>query len=204
MRLPSPADAINSPCNWIFRVNNANKSHRDLPLGEKRTALTAAEWKLRVARHSTRGCLGATVASSPAIFGGIICGWTIHIWYQKTIQFRVWQTYNVFRAHPNVFFFSYGYSICLSCIGLFMPGTRMRLFVGNRLEVAGWDRLAVVKPDFKSLKTHCAVPYYQTCVESIWESISNSALSYRTGKLVPRWLCPRKEPLACQNNGETK
>jgi len=33
----------------IFSVNKVKKSRRDLPFGEKRTTLTAAEWRLRVA-----------------------------------------------------------------------------------------------------------------------------------------------------------
>jgi hypothetical protein len=43
------------------------------PFGENRTTLTAAEWRLKVARYSTlggRGALAVDESASATIFGG--------------------------------------------------------------------------------------------------------------------------------------
>lgn len=49
-----------------------------------------------------------------------------------------------------------------------MPGTWTRFFVGNRLEVAGGDGLAVVPSDFEGTETHRAQSAQQNVGNLLW------------------------------------
>lgn len=80
MTIPSsPADAMNSPVYPLsIEQRNDNRVAR-IPLGENRTTLTAALWRLNVARYSTRAGLGAPASLlSTSSSAGRIFGWTIH------------------------------------------------------------------------------------------------------------------------------
>lgn len=175
--IPSPAEAISSPTNieWysvILRVKH-------VPLGLQRTTFTAAECLLRVARYSTLGGLPGP-ASAPALSltdDGMIFGWTIHN-YDKDephiFILKPWITY-----YDMVVFATCGQLIGLAHEVLVLG--RARLLEWKRLEVASWDRFAVVPADFQCFNTHCCrylevqrgVHEWREEVELLW-NLANS------------------------------